>query len=62
MLQRFLISADDKKHPGQVVCTFISFETETIDVADYDAKRPDFLVLQRNLPESAHLRRLLADK
>jgi hypothetical protein len=62
MTQRYLIAADDKKLPGKVVCTFVTFETEVLDASCHDAKRPDFLVLQPDMPEAALLRRLLAEK
>jgi hypothetical protein len=62
MTQRYLIAADDKKEPGKVICTFITFETETVDAGAYDAKRPDYLVLQPDLPEATLLRRLIAEK
>ncbi len=59
---RYLIAADDKKVPGKIACTFITFETETIDTESFDTKRTDFLVLQPDTPEAAILRRLLAEK
>ena len=59
---RYLIAADDKKAPGRVACTFITFETETIDAESFDTKRSDFLVLQPDTPEAAILRRLLAER
>jgi len=64
MTQCYLIAADDKKEPGKVVCTFVRFETETLDTAAFAAKleRPDYLVLHSDLPEAAVLRRLLVAK
>jgi hypothetical protein len=58
---RYLIAADDKKTPGKVVCTFVTFDVETINIDAYDAKRADFIVLQPDMPQAALLRRLLAE-
>lgn len=61
-MTRYLIAADEKKVPGMVMCTFVTFESEVIDADKYDAKRSDFIVLQPDTPEAAMLRRLMAAK